>query len=61
MPAIDRRDGVIARLVGRHGADLVQAVAGVGRKGVYRKLASVADTHTVPIRTVEAIWHQVRA
>lgn len=61
MPAIDRRDGVIARLVGRHGADLVQAVAGVGRKGVYRKLASVADRHTVPIRTVETIWHQVRA
>lgn len=61
VPAIDRRDGVIARLVGRHGADLVQAVAGVGRKGVYRKLASVADTHTVPIRTVESIWHQVRA
>lgn len=61
MSKVDRCDGVIARLVGRHGADLVQAVSAVGRKGVYRKLASVANAHAVPIRTVETIWHQVRA
>lgn len=58
---IDRREGVIARLSGRHDPELVQALAAVSRKGGYRKLARVAETHRVPIRTVEAIWHQVRA
>ncbi|KHQ50366.1 hypothetical protein [Mameliella alba] len=56
----DLRQGRLARLAERHGADLVQALAALGRQRVYARLREVAQVHRVPVRTAEVIWHQVR-
>ncbi|GGF43860.1 hypothetical protein SAMN05216376_105206 [Mameliella alba] len=49
------------RLRDRFGAEVVQALAGIGRKGSYRRLSEVAATHSLPVKSVEGIWHRVRA
>ncbi|MDD9731591.1 helix-turn-helix domain-containing protein [Mameliella sp. AT18] len=49
------------RLRDRFGAEVVQALAGIGRKGSYRRLSEVAAAHSLPVKSVEGIWHRVRA
>ena len=58
---MDRREDRLGSLAARFGVEVVQAVAGIGRKGSYRRLSAVAEAHSLPVKSIEGIWHQVRA
>lgn len=60
-PVVEAEPDPLDHLRARFGVEVVQAVARIGRKGSYRRLSEVAATHALPIRSVEGIWHRVRA
>ncbi|WP_305972632.1 MULTISPECIES: sigma factor-like helix-turn-helix DNA-binding protein [unclassified Mameliella] len=60
-PVVQAEPDPLDHLRARFGVEVVQAVARIGRKGSYRRLSEVAATHALPIRSVEGIWHRVRA
>ncbi|WP_421907100.1 sigma factor-like helix-turn-helix DNA-binding protein [Mameliella sp.] len=60
-PVVQAEPDPLDHLRARFGVEVIQAVARIGRKGSYRRLSEVAATHALPIRSVEGIWHRVRA
>lgn len=57
----DMRQERLDRLRARHGSRLVDRLVGLGAKATYARQRALAEEFRVPLRTVEGIWHQVRA